>query len=190
MSLKNRTPVQITQQTRTTPSAQHPLLSSDESDADVLPISQPPLFSSNVNDWITDDESDTHKPKSTTTSKTSASYKTCLTKLAYKIELSEDESDDAMPVKTLSALKITYEISEDESEKDVQVIHETPTATPGTPKLLEVSSCEKVTRWLQRNPTPTASPKVARCLEMPPLNEPQTLSQVGIRTLIKSNINL
>lgn len=177
--MKNRTPGQMTQQTRSTPSAQHPLLSSDESDiADVLPISQPPLFSGNANDWITDDESDIQKPKSTATSKTSASYMTCLTKLTYKIELSEDESDDASPVKKLTSLKITYEISDDESVKEV--IQETPTATPGTPKLHEVSSCEKVTRWLQRNPTPKASPKVpdvARCLEMPPSKEPQTVSQ-------------
>lgn len=176
----------MTQQTRTTPSAQkhlfykNPLISSDESDTDVLPINQPPLFSGNVNDWITDDESEANKPKSTTTSKTSASYKTCLTQLTYKIEISEDESDEATPVKQMTSLKLNYEMTDDESDKEVEVVQETITvtvSTPGTPKLVEVSSCEKVTRWLQRNPTPTSSPKVVRCLELPPSKEPQTTSQ-------------
>ncbi|CAB3385845.1 Hypothetical predicted protein [Cloeon dipterum] len=145
----------------------NPLLTSDESEGEEAAVIQ------NLNAWLTDDESETQptKPKSTTTSKTSNTYVTCLTSQCVPenlihYELSEEEDDG---VAVISKGVMDADITEDEDEVSVvqqQVVVTTPDA--------EVSSCEKVQVWLQR--LNTSGHAVRHLLMEPPALE-QPISQ-------------
>jgi len=181
--MKNKTPTQMNQKPQPPQYREtNPFLSSDESEPEVVQLK------GNINDWITDDETD-HNPKSTTTSKTSASYVTCLTNQQgkqivqrYEFEISEDEDDDSNEITAIHRTQqITYQMSEDGSEPEliVQTTVQTKSAT-GMSKIFEQSSTEKVKIWLKKIKAPEQlSPKAARRLEMAPSTEPVTGSQTS-----------